>query len=93
VISDEIVRNMSLALVCVFLATLVLIADVLASLIVVSSVMLALVNVGGFMFFWDMDVEIVSAVNITLAVGLAVDYSAHIAHTFMVRYEVKYKYL
>ena len=46
VIVDELLRNILLALLCVFLATLLLIADVVASLIVLLNVLLTLVNVG-----------------------------------------------
>lgn len=46
IITSELVRNVLLALLCVFLATLVLIADILASIIVVANVLLTLLNVG-----------------------------------------------
>ena len=84
IITGELVRNILLALLCVFLATLFLIADLFCSLIVVLSVTLALIDVGGFMFFWGLSIETVAASLGTLALGLTVDYSAHVAHAFMV---------
>ena len=46
IISSELVRNILLALVAVFLATLILITDLMASLLVAGNVFLTLVNVG-----------------------------------------------
>ena len=84
IITGELVRNIGLSLLCVFVAALILIADVFASLLVVISVLMSIVNVGGFMYFWGLSIDTVAAVLITIAMGLAVDYSAHIGHGFMV---------
>ena len=84
IITTELVRNILLALLCVFLATLFLIANLFASILVVISVFITLIEVGGFMFFWGLTIDTSSAILITVAMGLAVDYSAHIGHAFMV---------
>lgn len=34
--------------------------------------------------FWEITIDTISCINIVLAVGLCVDYSAHIAHAFIV---------
>ena len=36
------------------------------------------------MHFWGLTIDVISCVNLVIAVGLCVDYSAHIAHTFIV---------
>lgn len=36
------------------------------------------------MNYWDLTINTVTAVILILSVGLAVDYSAHVAHEFMV---------
>ena len=36
------------------------------------------------MHFWGMTVDVITCVNLVIAVGLCVDYAAHIAHAFMV---------
>ncbi len=38
----------------------------------------------GMLHFWGLTVDTISCVNIVLAIGLCVDYSAHIAHAFIV---------
>merc|ERR1719201_1117947 len=37
----------------------------------------------GLLVLWDLTIDAVSIVNIVLAIGLAVDYSAHVAHGFL----------
>ena len=47
-------------------------------------VVLSLIDVAGFMHFWGLTIDTVSCVNLIIAIGLCVDYSAHIAHRFLV---------
>lgn len=35
------------------------------------------------MHFWGLTIDTVSCINLVLAIGLCVDYAAHVAHTFM----------
>ena len=42
-----------------------------------------IVDVGGFMHFWNLTIDTVSCNNLIIAIGLCVDYSAHIAHRFL----------
>ena len=66
IIEAELLRNIILASVCIFLVTLVLLTDVLASLMVLISVILTLIDVAGFMHFWGLDIDTVSAVLLTV---------------------------
>ncbi|XP_055387683.1 patched domain-containing protein 3-like isoform X2 [Condylostylus longicornis] len=43
------------------------------------------VNVGGFMQIWGLTIDLVSCIGLQLAVGLCVDYAAHVGHTFLVK--------
>jgi predicted RND superfamily exporter protein len=45
-------------------------------------IILSLVELVGIMYFWDVTINGVSTIYIMICVGLAVDYSAHIAHCF-----------
>jgi len=83
VIGYELYRNMSLAVLCIFFTTWILLFNLWACLQVLFSVVLTLVNVAGFMHFWGLTVDTVSCTNLIIAIGLCVDYSAHIAHSFM----------
>ena len=42
-----------------------------------------LICITGFMHFWGIEIDTTSAVLLSVGLGLAVDYSAHIAHAFM----------
>ena len=69
---------------CVFVVTLILLANLPICLMVLLSVVLTLVDIVGFLHFWDITIDIISCVNIVLAIGLCVDYSVHIGHAYMV---------
>ena len=51
---------------------------------VLACVVLTLVDLVGFLHFWDITIDIISCINIVLAIGLCVDYSVHICHAFLV---------
>jgi predicted RND superfamily exporter protein len=69
VITTELFRNLGLALACVFVTTLVLLADLLGSVYVLVCVLLSLLDLCGYMHFWGLTVDVVSSVNIIIAIG------------------------
>lgn len=84
IITSELTRNILMALGVVFICTLVLIANFVTSAIVLLTVTLTIVNVAGYANFWGLNVDTLFAIFMTISIGLCVDYSAHIAHAFMV---------
>lgn len=83
VIMEELLRNLCLAMVAVFIMTLFLLANLVASLFVLICVILTLVNVMALMTWWGLTIDIITCINLVLSIGLCVDYSAHIALHFM----------
>ena len=83
-IAKELWRNMGLAMMCVFVINLLLLANVKICVLVLLCVILTLVDIVGMLHFWGITIDTLSCVNIVLAIGLCVDYSAHI--TSRVRY-------
>lgn len=83
VIEEELYRNMGLALLVVFVVTLLLIASFPTSLMVLICVFLTLIDVGALMHWWGLTIDTVSCIDLVLAIGLCVDYAAHVGHTFM----------
>lgn len=83
IITVEVYRNMGLAMICIFCTTLALIANFKGCLIVLVCVILTLVDIGGSMHFWNLTIDTVSCIDLVLAIGLSVDFSSHIVHTFM----------
>eukprot|EP00095_Tigriopus_kingsejongensis_P000432 maker-scaffold171_size289870-snap-gene-1.38 protein:Tk00432 transcript:maker-scaffold171_size289870-snap-gene-1.38-mRNA-1 annotation:"conserved hypothetical protein" len=83
VIEVELYRNLGVSMVCIFVTTLILLANIPASLLVMLCVVMTLVDVLGFMHFWGLTIDVVSSIIVIISIGLCVDYSAHIAHTFL----------
>ena len=69
VITEELFRNLGLALACVFVTTLILLADFMGSLYVLVCVGMTLVNLCGYMHFWGLTIDVVSSVNVIIAIG------------------------
>lgn len=40
-------------------------------------------DVAGFMYFWGLYIDIASCIALVLAVGLCVDFAAHVGHIFL----------
>ncbi|KAH9519679.1 hypothetical protein Btru_003303 [Bulinus truncatus] len=79
----ELFRNLGMSAACVFAVTVILIANLWTSLLVFVCVIFTMVDVCGVLEVWGTTIDTASSILLTLSVGLAVDYSAHIGHTFM----------
>merc|ERR1719326_330625 len=53
------------------------------TLLVMLCVVLVDVDILGLMQMWGLTIDSVSIINLVLAIGLAVDYSVHVAHAFL----------
>jgi predicted RND superfamily exporter protein len=82
-IIPETTSNIIIALVCVLIVCTVLLGDFFAALLVVAMVGIVDLCLLGYMAHWNLDFNSVTSINIVIAVGLAVDYSAHIMHSFL----------
>merc|ERR1711871_1937799 len=49
---------------------------------VILSILMSVASIVGFMHWWGTTISGVSSIYIIISIGLAVDYSAHIGHTF-----------
>lgn len=85
VIRRELIQNVLLAVASVFVVVFVLIANLGAAVLVCLCVGMTVVELLGTMYLWGLAIDTVSVINLVLAVGLAVDYAAHIAHCFMLK--------
>lgn len=85
IIGTELYRNVGLAIACVGVIVLITVASFSAALIITMNVAFCIVEILGFMYALGIVIDSVSVINVVLAVGLSVDYSAHIGHCFMVK--------
>jgi len=79
-IGKEATTNLSLAMVVVSVIILLNIVNPMASGLVVLSVGLVVMNIVGFMHWWSLNIDSITVIMLVLALGLSVDYSAHVAH-------------
>merc|ERR550519_2920179 len=71
-------------MICVFIVTLLLLCNLQICVMVILIVVFTLTDIVGFLHFWDITIDIISCVNIVLAIGLCVDYSVHVGHAFII---------
>uniref|UniRef100_A0A7S2LTG5 SSD domain-containing protein n=1 Tax=Leptocylindrus danicus TaxID=163516 RepID=A0A7S2LTG5_9STRA len=83
IIKDEAVKSALLSLTAVFVVTLVLVGHLYAASIVLLGVGFSVIDLLGFMNFFDINLNTVSVISLALAVGLTIDFSAHIGLVFM----------
>ena len=84
IISFELWRNVGLAIVAIFITTLLLLGNLQICMYVMCIVVITLTDIIGYLHFWDITIDIISCINIVLAIGLCVDYSVHIGLSYMV---------
>ena len=84
IIGYEMLRNIGLALVCVFLITWLLLGNLALCMLVLTMVAVSLVDIVGFLHIWGITIDIVSCITVVLSIGLCVDYAAHIGHAYLV---------
>jgi Niemann-Pick C1 protein len=72
-----------LALIAVAIVLLVFTGNITVSIFVLVCVGLTDLFLFGLCAFWNVTLNSVSIINVVIAIGLAVDYSAHIAHAYL----------
>lgn len=82
IVKGELYRNLAISLCCVLLATLILLADFRLCVMCGLCVICTVINVCGYMHFWNLTIDSTACVILVLAVGLCVDYAAHICLSF-----------
>ena len=83
VMLEEVTRNVLVACACVFVLVTLLVANLAIGVIVVIAIGCVDVCMLGFMTHFGVTVNSVSVVCIVVAIGLAVDYSVHIGHSYL----------
>ena len=77
-ISNELYRNVGLAIAAVGVIVLMTVANIVTTLLITLNVALCIIEILGAMYALGLVIDSISVVNIVLAVGLSIDYSAHI---------------
>ncbi|XP_049848356.1 NPC intracellular cholesterol transporter 1-like isoform X2 [Schistocerca gregaria] len=73
----------SLAILCIFLGSLLFLRNVYAAFIVSVIVMMVEIDVVGVMSIWDVSFNALSLVNLIMIMGLSVEFCIHICYAFV----------
>ena len=82
--SRETIRNLLIAALAVLLVTSPFLVDCTVTILVALNFVALVCELFGLMVVWDVSLNSVSMINLVMAIGFAVDYSAHIAHAYVV---------
>ena len=83
VIKSETLRNVFIAAAAVFVMCLILLADVWTAILVLVMILAIDTELLGFMAADGLTYNSVTSISLILSLGLSVDYSVHIAHSFL----------
>ena len=86
-IARETTRNLIIAASAVFIVTSLFLVDISVTIVVVANFVALVLELFGLMYVWDVSLNGVSMITLVMAIGFAVDYSAHIAHAFVMSEE------
>ena len=79
----ETIRNLLIAALAVLLVTSPFLVDCTVTILVALNFVALICELFGLMVIWDVSLNSVSMITLVMAIGFAVDYSAHIAHAFV----------
>jgi len=85
VIKKELFLNVGLAIAAVAIIVFFTVGSPMTSFLITINVAACIIEILGFMYALGIVIDSVSVINMVLAVGLSVDYSAHVGHCFMVK--------
>ena len=82
-IEVEAIRNISSTMAVMVVIIAFLLVNPKAVAVVCFCLCLIIVNIIGYMHFWDLSLDSVTIIMLIIALGLSVDYAAHIGRAFM----------
>ena len=83
VIEYELYANVGSSLVAVLVMVAVILLHPVVAFLVFACIASVILNLFGLMYIWGVNIDSVVTINLILALGFAVDYSAHIGHSFL----------
>jgi len=80
--------SLGISMGAIFIVTFLLTGfSIQAACIILLVIVLIVTNLGGLMYHWNISLNAVSLVNLVMAVGISVEFCAHVVHTFLVSTE------
>ncbi|XP_078361990.1 patched domain-containing protein 3-like [Oculina patagonica] len=84
VIASETIRNLTIAALAILIVTAPFLVNLSVSFLVFFGFVSLIFELFGMMWLWGVSLNSISMINLVMAIGFAVDYSAHVAHAFVV---------
>lgn len=83
-------RNLSISMATIFIVTYLLLGcDLYISSVVIGTIASIIINLMGLMYFWDIQLNAISLVNLVMAVGISVEFCSHVARAFALSKRIK----
>ena len=76
-------QTVGAAILAMFLVTCLFMPHPMIILLVTLSMVSILLGVFGFLKFWELDISVVTMIELVISVGFSVDFSAHICHAYL----------
>ncbi|XP_062596314.1 NPC intracellular cholesterol transporter 1-like [Saccostrea cucullata] len=84
-IVKDTIENLCICIGAIFVVTFLLLGfDFFSALMILITIGMIVVNILGFMYLWDITLNAVSLVNLVMAIGISVEFCAHITRAFAV---------
>ena len=83
IVLSETIKNLSIAAGAILVLTSPFLVDLTVIMLVTLGFVALIFELFGLMYIWGVSLNTVSMINLVMAIGFAVDYSAHIAHAFV----------
>nr|XP_003222097.1 PREDICTED: patched domain-containing protein 3 [Anolis carolinensis] len=77
------IQNVVIATGAMLVVSLLLIPNPFCSFWVTFAIVSVIVGVSGYMFYWGINLDSISMINLVICIGFSVDYSAHISYAFV----------
>ena len=83
VIEYELYANVGSSLIAVLVMVAVILLHPVVAFLVFACIASVILNLFGLMYIWGVNIDSVVTINLILALGFAVDYSAHVGHSYL----------
>ncbi|XP_067049553.1 patched domain-containing protein 3-like [Acropora muricata] len=84
IIARDTIRNLLIAALAVLVITSPFLVDCTVAILVLFNFAAMVCELFGLMVIWNVSLNSISMINLVMAIGFAVDYSAHVAHAYVV---------
>ncbi|KAG6801155.1 NPC intracellular cholesterol transporter 1 1b [Apis mellifera caucasica] len=79
----ETLISLGYSLCVIFVVTLILTLSLFSAITVLLTVCMIIINIGGLMYWWHIELNAVSLVNLVVSVGISVEFCSHIIHSYL----------